>query len=66
MSTDPHEPDVGQRSGLFPLIFAVLISAIALVFVMSTTRQHASTVDAGASPAATAPATAPAQPAPTP
>src|SRR5215470_11014171 len=62
MSTDPNEPDVGHSSGLFPLILAVLISAILLVFVMSTTRQHASTTDEGAVPASTAPA----QPAPTP
>jgi len=63
---DPNRPDVEQSGGLFPLILAVLISAIALVFVMSTTRQHASTMDEGRSSAATAPAAAPAQPAPTP
>jgi hypothetical protein len=61
MSADPNRPDVEESSGLFPLILAVIISAIALVFVMSTTRQHAATMDEGALPAATE--VAPAQPA---
>jgi len=63
MSTDPNTPGDGENgSGWFPLILAIVISAIALFLVVPNSRRHASEMD-GSQPSAateTAPASAPA------
>jgi hypothetical protein len=46
MSPDPNTPDDGESGGgWFPLILAVVISAIALLLVVPNTRRHASNMD---------------------
>ena len=67
MPTDPNTPDVEENgSGWFPLILAIVISVIALVLIVPSSRRHASDMDGPKPSAATetspAPVPAPANP----
>ena len=62
----PNGPDDEQGSGagsLLSMILAIVISAVIIWFVVSTSRRHAVPLDEGAPPAA-APAQPPHPPAP--
>ena len=46
MSPDPNTPDDGgSGSGWFPLLLAIVISAIALFLIVPNSRRHASDMD---------------------
>jgi len=69
MHNDPNDPDAEQgSSGFFPMILAVVFSVIVVWLVVSTTRNHAVSMDEGPPRAAATPAppATPTQPAPTP
>ena len=65
MSPDPNTPDDGgSGSGWFPLLLAIVISAIALFLIVPNSRRHASDMDDSQPPAATQTTPAPAAPTP--